>query len=54
MVGLFPAPSMCTVGVKEEGKEEAILAGTQPVGSGAGGRLLGGECKICVRGVDIE
>lgn len=31
MVGLFTAPSVSFDGVKEEGKEEAILAGTQPM-----------------------
>lgn len=31
MVDLFTAPSVGIDGVKEGGKEEAILAGTQPV-----------------------
>lgn len=31
MVGLFTAPRVGIDGVKEEGKEEAILAGTQPM-----------------------
>lgn len=31
MVVLFTAPSVGFGGVKEEGKEEAILAGTQPM-----------------------
>lgn len=57
MVGLFTAPSVGIDGVKEEGKEEAILAGTQPmVGSvplkvqGLCGEVgKGGEC-LCYCG----
>jgi hypothetical protein len=50
MVGLFTAPSVGIDGVKEEGKEEAILAGTQPMW----GRSFGWKCEVCVKLRKVE